>query len=174
MLYGWVRDNKTGMGWSEADLQEGCDSDEGCAIEYSRRYWIALFSALALSFRANLNSEFAFCLISILFTGFIYGSLAGVMSTLMMGLAAGDQEYAAKLQSLKAWMTARNLRKPDRNKIIAYYRAASKGTKSFDEAEILGDLPPALGGDITAFLYSDIVTNLPVSPLVFSRHRCQL
>ena len=34
-----------------------------------------------------------FLMLSILLTGFIYGALAGVISTLLMGLAAGDQEY---------------------------------------------------------------------------------
>ena len=153
MKYGWIRNNESGMGWSEADLKSGCDSEEGCLIEYHRRYWIAMFTALALNLDIELVSEHCFCLLSILFAGFIYGSLAGLISTLMMGVAAGDQEYASQLQSLKAWMSARNMRKPDRNKIIAYYRASRKGEKIFNEAAILADLPPALGGDISTFLY---------------------
>ena len=103
-----------------------------------------------------------FLMLSILLTGFIYGALAGVISTLLMGLAAGDQEYTAKIQSLKAWMGARGLRKADRSKILAYYKAANKGAKSFNEAEILEELPPALGGDIALFLYGDILKGLPI------------
>ena len=32
----------------------------------------------------SLNAEHGFCLLSILITGFIYGALAGVISTLLM------------------------------------------------------------------------------------------
>lgn len=95
-------------------------------------------------------------------SGFIYGALAGVISTLMMGMAAGDQDYAMRVQKLKAWMHARHLKKqgapsflrvhmastvtwlrpectsfaPDRTKILAYYKAVKKGANSFDEAEM--------------------------------------
>ena len=62
--------------------------------------------------------------------GFIYGALAGVITTLMASMAAGDQEFTAKLQSLKAWMEARNLGKVDRAKIIGYYRASNRGNNS--------------------------------------------
>ena len=73
-----------------------------------------------------------------------------------------QHRYTAKLQCLKAWMGARNLRKADRTKILAYYKAANKGAKAFNEAEILGELPPALGGDICLFLYGMILKGLPI------------
>ena len=47
---------------------------------------------------------------SILMSGVIYGALAGVISTLMMGMAAGDQDYALNMQKVNAWMTARKLK----------------------------------------------------------------
>lgn len=49
---------------------------------------------------------------SVLVSAVMYGAMAGVISTLLMGLAAGDQEYAAKIQGVKAWMSARRLKKP--------------------------------------------------------------
>lgn len=36
-----------------------------------------------------------------------------------------------------------------------YYKAAKKGAKAFNEAEILSELPPSLGGDIAVFLVSN-------------------
>ena len=59
-------------------------------------------------------------------------------------------------------MGARELAKADRTKILAYYRAANKGSKAFNEAEILEELPPALGGDIALFLYGEILKGLPI------------
>jgi hypothetical protein len=74
----------------------------------------------------------------------------------------GDQEFTAKLQSLKAWMGARALSKQDRTKILAYYKAANKGAKAFNEQEILDELPPALGGDVCKALYGDVLAGLPI------------
>ena len=37
-----------------------------------------------LNYDISLNAEHGFCLLSILITGFIYGALAGVISTLLM------------------------------------------------------------------------------------------
>ena len=158
IIMGWVR-NPDGAGWSDDMLVAGCKEESGCVISYGRRYITAMFTSFDCSY-AFLNSEYGFLMAAILITGFIYGALAGVISTLLMGLAAGDQEYTAKIQSLKAWMAARGLRKADRTKILAYYKAANKGAKAFNEAEILAELPPALGGDIALFLYGDILKGL--------------
>jgi hypothetical protein len=119
IVQGWVR-NSDGKGWSDEDLQKGCETDHGCAIGYGSRYVASMFTSFNLDY-AFLDEEYGFLLMSILVTGFIYGALAGVISTLLMGLAAGDQEFTAKLQSLKAWMGARGLNKQDRSKILAYY-----------------------------------------------------
>eukprot|EP01043_Picozoa_sp_COSAG02_P019886 COSAG02_NODE_969_length_15565_cov_9.614833_17_plen_47_part_00 len=42
-----------------------------------------------------------------LVVGFIYGSLAGVISSIMVTMGVGQQDSMLKLLSLKAWMNAR-------------------------------------------------------------------
>eukprot|EP01046_Picozoa_sp_COSAG06_P035736 COSAG06_NODE_3872_length_4815_cov_3.210560_2_plen_162_part_00 len=59
-------------------------------------------------------------------------------------------------------MGARALSKQDRTKILAYYKAANKGAKAFNEQEILDELPPALGGDVCKALYGDVLSGLPI------------
>ena len=130
-------------------------------INYGSRYVQSMYTCFNCEF-AFTDAEHGFLMFSILVTGFIYGALAGVISTLLIGMAAGDQEFTAKLQSLKAWMGARNLSKQDRTKILAYYRAANKGSKAFNEQEILEELPPSLGGDVANALYRDILQGLPI------------
>lgn len=130
-------------------------------ISYTTRYVVSMFSSFDCSF-AFTDAEYGFLMLSILITGFIYGALAGVISTLLMGLAAGDQEFTAKLQSLKAWMHARSLSKQDQRKILSYYKAANKGSKSFNEQAILEELPPSLGGDVSRVLYGGVLSGLPI------------
>ena len=46
-----------------------------------------------------------------LIIGLIYGSLAGVISSIMVTLGSGQQDSMLKMLSLKAWMKARGLKK---------------------------------------------------------------
>ena len=39
VIYGWVR-NEELAGWSDDDLEEGCSTEAGCSVPYSRRYWV--------------------------------------------------------------------------------------------------------------------------------------
>ena len=126
-----------------------------------RRYITSMYTILKSEF-AFTDTEFTFGVFSELVVGFIYGALAGVMATMMQGAKAGEQEYMAKLAALKAWMKARDLKKTDSQKILAYYRARSKGTSSFDEGEILADMPPSLSGEITTFLYARFLKEVPI------------
>lgn len=168
-VQGWVSNGDNGMGWTEDMLDACCVDEFKCepgivGIPYTTRLVIAMFSALDCSY-ANTDMEHLFLVFAVLVNGFIYGALAGVITTLMSSMAAGDAEFTAKLQSLKAWMQvrsglmppadwpfqphsmlrytdrcaqARELAKQDRSKIVAYYRASNKGNKAFNEAEILG------------------------------------
>ena len=75
------------------------------------------------------------------------------MSTLLMGMNVGDQDYALKMSSIRGWMRAKDLSKGDTIKIMSYYRAKHKGNSVHNEAEILDELPPALAGDIAFYMY---------------------
>ena len=75
-------------------------------VSVGRRYLASMYNAFTCGW-AFKDSEFLMLLFGILITSFIYGTLAGVMGTLMMGRAAGDQAFAATMHSLKAWMVRR-------------------------------------------------------------------
>ena len=82
--------------------------------------------------------EYTFGVFAELVVGFIYGALAAVMGSLMMGLNVGEKEYAMKMASVKGWMRAKDLGKQESLKILNYYRATHKGNSVYDEAAILG------------------------------------
>ena len=89
--------------------------------------------------------------------GFIYGALAATLGQLMSGMGAGEQEYQLKMASIKGWMRAKDLTKGDQKKIVNYYRAKNKGNSIFDEVAILDELPPAMAGDISFYMYGRYV-----------------
>jgi hypothetical protein len=109
-----------------------------------------------------------------LIIGLIYGSLAGVISSIMVTLGSGQQDSMLKMLSLKAWMKARGLKKvhlfllslfvrtqvfsdatwqSDKAKILAAFSNLTDGAAPYDEKQILADLPPSLSTDISFFLY---------------------
>ena len=65
--------------------------------------------------------EMRLAVLSELVLGLIYGSLAGVISSIMMTLGAGQQDSMLKLLSLRHWMRARGLKTADKAKIIAAF-----------------------------------------------------
>lgn len=40
-VYGWVH-NTESAGWSTYGLETSCDTDAGCEVSYSRRYWVRI------------------------------------------------------------------------------------------------------------------------------------
>ena len=111
---------------------------------------------------AYSSNEFTVGVFSELVVGFIYGALAATLGQLMSGMGAGEQEYQLKMASIKGWMRAKDLTKGDQKKIINYYRAKNKGNSIFDEVAILDELPPAMAGDISFYMYGRYVQVLPM------------
>ena len=89
--------SKNSFGNHEVKDKEKCEAAGDCTyapivVHYGTRYIIAMFSSFDCSF-AFTDAEHGFLMMSILITGFIYGALAGVISTLLMGLASGTHAY---------------------------------------------------------------------------------
>lgn len=57
---GWVR-NKDAAGWSNYDLAEGCETEAGCVIPYSRRYWVRSSNKFGIDRTCNSFHSPKFC-----------------------------------------------------------------------------------------------------------------
>lgn len=84
---------------------------------------------------AYTSGEKGIGVLSELIVGFIYGSLAGVISSIMVTLGVGQQDTMLKLLSLRAWMKARGLKKSDKVKIMTAFHQANEGAP-FDEKQV--------------------------------------
>ena len=90
------------------------------------KYMDSMYSVFTAEY-AFTSSEKGVGVLGELVVGFIYGSLAGVISSIMVTMGVGQQDSMLKLLSLKAWMKARNLKKSDKVKILAAFNNANEG-----------------------------------------------
>jgi CRP-like cAMP-binding protein len=156
-------------GWVEVDPTWcGKDGDGYCVLEeiatnvpLGTRYVRSLYTTFQKDF-AYTVMENVFGIFGELVVGFIYGGLAGVISSIMMTQGAGERESMAKMLSIKAWMKARGINKRDKAKIMAHVNSQSAVGANFNERDILDELPPALAGEISYHLYHSYVERLPM------------
>ena len=135
--------------------------DEVQKLSFGKRYIRSMYTAFNAEF-AYTQAENAFGVIGTLVTGFIYGGLAGVLSSIMMTQNAGEQEYMLQLLHLKSWMKARSLNQRERRKILAQFNNEHQSGLNFDEHQILESLPVALAHEVSYHLYHRFLENIPI------------
>ena len=130
------------------------------ATSLGTKYIDAMYSVFKSKF-AYTGSEMKVGIMSELVLGLIFGSLAGVISAIMVTLGAGEQDAMAKTLQLRAWMRARDIKSSDRVKILAAFNSQQE-LAGFDQADILRDLPPSLSSDISFFMYGKYIERIPI------------
>lgn len=130
------------------------------ATTIGTKYIDSMYSVFKSKF-AFTGSEMKVSILSELVLGLIFGSLAGLISSIMVTLGAGDMESASKMLQLRAWMRARDLKTSDRVKILGAFNAQQE-LAGFDQSQILKDLPPSLSADISFFMYGKYIERIPI------------
>eukprot|EP01043_Picozoa_sp_COSAG02_P026259 COSAG02_NODE_1507_length_12231_cov_56.431751_4_plen_780_part_00 len=160
MLYGWAQTDK---------LLGGSDDPKGYYTEaqlanvgLGTRYIRSMYVIFQKDFGPGTPAENTFAVMSELVVGFIYGGLAGVISSLMMSSSAGEQEYVQKIVALKSWMKAKKMTKRHRMKILAHFNTQQENGHFFSEEEILSSLPPTLSSDLSFYMYRTMIEALPL------------
>ena len=92
------------------------------------RYIISMYSIFKSEW-AYTSYEYGFGMVSELVVAFIYGGLAGLMSTMLSSMGAAEEEYAQKVASLRAWMKDRGLSRRTKEK-VRRRRTGSGGRRS--------------------------------------------
>lgn len=130
------------------------------ATSLGTKYIDSVYSVFKSKF-AYTGNEMKVGIMSELVLGLIFGSLAGVISGIMVTLGAGQQDAMAKMLQLRAWMRARDLKTSDRVKILAAFNAQQE-LSGFDQDQILRELPPSLSADVSFFMYGSYIARIPV------------
>ena len=149
-LHGWVF-----MEWGEAV--------EAGRIPAGTRYLTSMyyiFNALEPHFRTE--AELVFAVVAELVMALIYGALAGVISTIMMGTRGNEQESQRKLQSLRTWMHGHKFTKKMQTTVIHYFQQIWSTRAMFDQVQLVDDMPPSMSAEVTTFLYLRFLETIPL------------
>lgn len=119
-----------------------------------------VFNALEPHFQTI--GEKGFAVFANLVMGIIYGALAGVISTIMMGMKGNDQEVSNKLRSMRTWMAEKNVPKVLQSSIMQYFNQLWSARSLFDEASVLAEMPPTMAAEVSTFLYRDFLATIPL------------
>eukprot|EP01043_Picozoa_sp_COSAG02_P030124 COSAG02_NODE_1909_length_10419_cov_238.761725_7_plen_1462_part_00 len=130
------------------------------ATTLGTKYIDSVYSVFKSKF-AYTGNEMKVGIMSELVLGLIFGSLAGIISGIMVTLGAGQQDAMAKMLQLRAWMRARDLKTSDRVKILAAFNAQQE-LSGFDQDQILRELPPSLSADVSFFMYGGHIERIPI------------
>jgi tetratricopeptide (TPR) repeat protein len=130
------------------------------ATSLGTKYIDSVYSVFKSKF-AYTGNEMRVGILSELVLGLIFGSLAGVISAIMMTLGAGQQDAMLKLLELRAWMRARDLKVSDKVKILAAFNTQNE-LAAFNQKQILGELPPSLAADISYYMYGKYIERIPL------------
>ena len=144
-------DDGSGGGWVVQVPGWVVRANYSAAIGLNTKYSESLYSVFKSKF-AFTATEMRLAVLAELVLGLIFGSLAGVISSIMMTLGAGQQDSMLKLLTLRHWMRSRGLKTSDKAKIIAAFNQKQE-VAGFDQQEILSGLPPSLAGDLCYFMY---------------------
>ena len=137
--------------------------DHTSDVSIGSRYFTAMYYVFnALEPHFQTIGEKGFAVFANLVMGIIYGALAGVISTIMMGMKTNDQEVQNKLRSMRTWMHEKKVPKQLQARIMQYFNQLWSARSLFDEASMLAEMPPTMSAEVTKFLYHDFLASIPL------------
>eukprot|EP01051_Picozoa_sp_SAG22_P010048 SAG22_NODE_879_length_6707_cov_14.725787_6_plen_196_part_00 len=129
-------------------------------MPFLTRYMRSMYTIFSAEFAYTVK-ENAFGVFATLVVGFIYGGLAGVLSSIMQTQSVGQQEQMLRHIQIKGWMRSRNMKRHYAAKILAFF-IAEEQAGTHDEQAILASLPNALAHEVSYDLYSRYISNIPM------------
>ena len=155
---GDCNENGTLTGWVATEWGEHTND-----VSIGTRYFTAMYYVFnALEPHFQTITEKGFAVFANLVMGIIYGALAGVISTIMMGMKTNDQEVQNKLRSMRSWMHEKKVPKQLQTRIMQYFNQLWSARSLFDEASMLAEMPPTMSAEVTKFLYHDFLASIPL------------
>jgi CRP-like cAMP-binding protein/Ca2+-binding EF-hand superfamily protein len=156
---GDCNENGTLTGWVETEW----GAAQANKVPIGTRYFTAMYYVFnALEPHFQTVGEKGFAVFANLVMGIIYGALAGVISTIMMGMKTNDQEVQNKLRSMRTWMHEKKVPKLLQARIMQYFNQLWSARSLFDEASMLAEMPPTMSAEVTKFLYHDFLATIPL------------
>jgi hypothetical protein len=149
LIMGWVTNPETGLEWDYKNPDVGTE------------YIVSLSTTLAQEWKFT-SIEHGFNIFSTMILAVIFGSLDALLVSVLLSVNAGDQATAEKMQSLRAWMSARQLDRRTKALITNDFSSRYRRSGVFDEKEIMDSLPPQLARKVTMQMYMPHISKMPM------------
>jgi hypothetical protein len=153
VLYGWVSNMQQEHDWW---------GELGKNATLSTRYITSMYGVFNALENGFTDNEKIFGIIADQIVGsVIYGGLAAVLSSSLIESQQSSKEFNQNYKSLKTWMGTRHVNRAQQNQVLATYSHKYKDSTTFDEEELLAQLPPEMGGKVMDQLYGSFVREIP-------------
>lgn len=163
ILMGWVP-NVFGHSSSCAELPIINGTKLPCdVVGVGTRYVTSLYFVFnALEPHFQTTGEKGFAVMAELAMAAIYGALAGVMSTILMGMRGNEQESQNKLRALRQWMVDKKMDKAMQQRISLYFNQLWSARAMFDESAVLAEMPPSMSAEVSTYIYGMFLKTIPL------------
>jgi hypothetical protein len=139
-----------------------CSEADFGTVPLSERYVTSLYYVFNALEAGKTQMERGYAVFAELCVGFIFGSLAGLMSSLMMTLRGNEAEIATNLRQLKVWLEAKQLPMDQQNKIMDYFHSTWMTNKQIDYSKLVAEMPPLMANSIVTKLYGRFLETIPL------------
>lgn len=153
VVYGWVA-NKA--------LEDEWWGRLGRNATLSTRYITSMYGIFNSLENGFTDAEKIFAIIADQIVGsVIYGSLAAVLSALLIESGQKSKEFNQNYRALKTWMQTRQIKRAIQRRVLAAYSHKFKDSTAFDQEEMLKLLPPDVSNKLIDKLYGDFIRSVP-------------
>ena len=144
-------------------MEFGSMAEPSLSPSIASRYWTSLYYVFnALEPHILTVGERGFAVMAELVMAIIYGSIAGVMSTIMIGLQGNDTETQAKMAGLRHWVKYHKMPKPMQKGILAYFNELWSQRAGMNAKDVLEEMTPQLRLEVTTIFYRDALAAVPL------------
>jgi hypothetical protein len=142
---------------------------ESCEILVGERYLTSMYYVLNALENGDTNYEKLAAVFGELVLGFIYGALAGLMSTVMLGAMGQEQVTGDRIKALKQWMQDKKTSSGHqlfpasyKKGMLRYFLRLWTKPHLQSEKELLQQMSPTMASELRQMLYEPFLMTIPL------------
>lgn len=132
-------------------------------VTTSTRYITSMYYVLnALDGYGQTDSEKLMGVVALIFTIVIKGSVAGIMSSMLITLGGSDQEVNDQLRAVKAWLLQTRVPTRMMKMTLEFFGHIFRSRVQTSDAEALAYMPPGMVQEFRKHIYTRFLEAVPV------------
>ena len=166
---GWVENTfDCGDGSAGGDaLGAPCEhSGKDLGARYLATYWWSLTLLLTAELSNHIvpytNGEIIFVILLQLMGAIVFGFIIGTVGTILMSWGLLEEKITRKLAELREFMKEKNVPVLTRKKVKKYMEEYYRSKTSYDEREVVENLPPAMAVELLDSIYRGTLLKVPI------------